>query len=372
MKTAVIHEWFDTIAGSEKVLEEILRIYTGSDLYSLVDFIEKKDKGFFADYDIHTSLIQRLPFARKKFRSYLALFPFAIEQFDLSAYDLIISNSHSVAKGIITAPGQAHISYIHSPMRYAWDLQHQYLQSAGLDRGLKGMLAKWMLHKIRIWDSTTANRVDYFIANSNFIKERIRKAYGRDAHVIYPPVDISAFSLSENKKEYYLAASRLVPYKKMDIVVEAFASMPEKKLIVIGEGPEMKRIKALAAKSSNIELLGYLSTSELGNYLKEAKAFIFPAIEDFGMLPVEAQACGTPVIAFGRGGALETVIEQRTGIFFHEQHAVALKKAVAEFEKTEDRFDSSEIRRNAERFSKERFRDEFKSFVDAKAAELLR
>lgn len=225
--------------------------------------------------------------------------PLAIEQLDVSKHDIILSSSHAVAKGILTGPDQLHISYVHSPIRYAWDLQHQYLREAGLSKGLKATLARWLLHKIRIWDCRTANGVDHFIANSQFIARRIKKVYGRKADVIYPAVDVERFALQTNKQDYYMTASRMVPYKRMDLIVEAFSHMPTKRLVVIGDGPEMNKIKSKA--TNNIEILGYQPNDVMQKYMSEAKAFVFAAEEDFGITPVEAQACGTPVIAYGKG-----------------------------------------------------------------------
>ncbi|HDK9850228.1 TPA: glycosyltransferase, partial [Klebsiella pneumoniae] len=244
-----------------------------------------------------------------------------IEQLDVSKYNIILSSSHAVAKGILTGPDQLHISYVHSPIRYAWDLQHQYLREAGLDRGLKGKLARLILHKIRMWDYRTANGVDHLIANSKFISRRIKKVYGRDSDVIYPPVDVDRFSLVDEKEDFYFTASRLVPYKRIDLIVEAFSHMPDKKLVVIGDGSEMGKIKSKAAR--NIEILGYQSNEVMQSTMQKAKAFVFAAEEDFGITPVEAMACGTPVIAYGKGGVLETVkpvgYEAPTGVFFGEQ-----------------------------------------------------
>jgi glycosyltransferase involved in cell wall biosynthesis len=323
---------------------------------------------------VQTSFIQNLPRASKSFRSYLPLMPLAVEQLDLSAYDLIISSSHAVSKGVLTGPDQLHISYVHSPVRYAWDLQHQYLKESGLDHGIKGLLAKWMLHKIRLWDYRTAAGVDCFVANSKFIGRRIRKVYGRTSDVIYPPVDVGAFDLCETKKDFYLTASRLVPYKRMDLIVQAFALMPEKRLIVIGDGPEMPKL--VAASTPNITLLGYQEFSELRRYMQEARAFVFAAEEDFGITPVEAQACGTPVIAFGKGGVLETVVDSEdaslaTGIFFPEQTVASLVDAVRRFENQGRVFSALSCRKQAERFSNERFRQEFGDYVSEKFSAFL-
>lgn len=362
MKIAIIHDWLVTYAGAERVLEQIIQLYPEADLYSLIDFLPEDKRDFILNKEVKTSFLQRLPFARKKYRGYLPLMPLAIEQFDLSGYDLIISSSHAVAKGVLTNSNQLHISYCYTPMRYAWDLHHQYLKEANLDRGIKGLIAKVILHYIRIWDLTTANRVNHFVTLSNYIAKRIKKVYGRESTVIYPPVDIEKFHICNKKENFFLTASRMVPYKKIDLIVEAFSKIPDKKLIVIGDGPGFEKIKKKARK--NVELLGYQKDEVLKEYLQKARAFVFAAEEDFGILPVEAQACGTPVIAYGRGGALETVIENKTGIFFKEQTVESLIEAVNVFEKDEDRFDCNEIRKNTERFSKERFKREFREFVE--------
>jgi glycosyltransferase involved in cell wall biosynthesis len=301
--------------------------------------------------------------------------PLAIEQFDLSDYDLVISSSYAVAKGVLTNARQLHVCYCYSPMRYAWDLHHQYLRESKLDRGIKGFIAKMVLHYMRIWDYAAANRVDHYLAISRYVAGRIKKTYNREAVVIYPPVDTDTFVPNEGKKEYYLTASRMVPYKKTDLIVEAFSRMPDKKLVVIGEGPDFQKVKFKAGK--NIELLGYQPSSILKEYMQQARAFVYAAEEDFGIVTVEAQACGTPVIAFGKGGSLETVIplgqpgvrsqeseKQPTGVFFYEQTLDALQDAVQRFEKAQDAFDARELRKNAERFGKERFKHEFKEFVD--------
>ncbi len=355
LKVAIVHEWFVTYAGSERVVEQILNIFPQADLFALVDFLPDDERGFLVGRQVHTSFIQRLPKARTAFRNYLPLMPLAVEQFDLSAYDLVISSNHAVAKGVITGPGQMHISYVHTPIRYAWDLQHQYLRESGLDSGLKSWIAKMSLHYLRMWDVHTAHGVDAFLANSNYIARRIRKVYGRDAAVVYPPVDIARFALRADKEDYYLAASRMVPYKRMPMIAEAFAAMPEKQLTVIGDGPDLDRVKALARGSPNIRVLGYQPTDVLADYAARARAFVFAAEEDFGIAPVEAQASGTPVIAYGAGGVPETVVSsedpaKRTGVFFYEQTPEALRDAVREFE-TIGEFRAKVCSANAERFS---------------------
>lgn len=364
----IVADWLVSYAGAERVIEEFIELYPESKLYSVVDFLSDDSRTHFSGKHATTTFIQKLPAAKNKYQKYLPLMPFAIEQLDVSSHDVILSSSHAVAKGILTGPDQLHISYVHSPIRYAWDLQHQYLRESGLNKGLKGALAKWLLHKIRIWDYRTANGVDHFIANSQFIARRIKKVYGREADVIYPPVDVNRFKLCENKEDYYFTASRLVPYKRIDVIVEAFSRMPDKKLIVIGDGSEMSKIKAKAAK--NIEILGYQSNAVMQEHMQKAKAFVFAAEEDFGITPVEAQACGTPVIAFGKGGALETIrpygVEKNTGIFFQSQQIDSIIGAVNLFEAKRDHFLPEFCRENALRFSNERFKFELDSYIKDK------
>ena len=368
MKITLIHDWLTTLAGAEKVLESIYELYP-CPIYTLVKNEEKLKNSIFEKTDIKTSFIQKFPKAKTKYRNYLMFFPLAIEQFDLSEYDVIISSSHAVAKGVLTNSNQLHICYCHTPIRYAWDLYHRYLNESGLSKGVKGFMAKLILHYVRIWDFATANRVDYFIANSKYIAKRIKKIYGRESTVIYPPVDVNKFEVYTKKENFYLTASRLVPYKKIDLIVEAFSKMPDKKLVVIGDGPDFDKVKKKAGK--NIEILGYQPFEILKDYMQRAKAFVFAAEEDFGIVPVEAQACGTPVIAFGKGGAIETVVNRETGLFFKEQTVESLTDAVKEFEKIEEKFDCVKIRKNAERFGKGRFKHEFKKFVDNKIEEFF-
>lgn len=366
-RVALVHEWFTALAGSEKVVEQILAVVPDADLFCVYANPNTVDEAtFLKNKKITTTFIQRLPGAAKRYRAYLPLMPLAIEQLDLSDYDIVISSAHAVSKGVLTGPDQLHISYVHSPLRYAWDLQHQYLRESGLDRGINGWLARWFLHKIRIWDYRTAAGVDHFVANSRFIGRRIRKVYGRESDVIYPPVDVTAFEFHTQKQDYYLTASRVVPYKRLDLIVEAFSRMPEKKLVVIGDGPEFSKLRALA--SPNINLLGYQPFAELKRHMQQAKAFVFAAEEDFGITPVEAQACGTPVIAYGKGGSLETVVDspdpsKATGIWFSEQSTDAICQAVQRFESLSTPISAQVCRQHAERFSIERFRNEFAQYV---------
>ncbi|WP_109240865.1 glycosyltransferase family 4 protein [Klebsiella michiganensis] len=364
LNIGIIADWLVTYAGSEKVIKEFIELFPNSELYSVVDFLSQNDRLLFQGKQAKTTFVQGLPFSRKKYQKYLPLMPFAIEQLDVSKHEIILSSSHAVSKGVLTGPDQLHISYVHSPIRYAWDLQHQYLKEAGLDKGLKGALAKYLLHKMRIWDTRTANGVDHFIANSKFIARRIKKVYGRESEVIYPPVDVDNFSLCENKDDYYFTASRMVPYKRIDLIVEAFSHMPDKKLVVIGDGSEMGKIKSKATR--NIEILGYQSNSVMQEHMKKAKAFVFAAEEDFGITPVEAQACGTPVIAYGKGGALETVKENVTGLFFDKQNYTSIIEAINAFELKQEKFSYSDCRKNAEIFSAERFQKEIREFINSK------
>lgn len=369
MKKALVHDWYYVNGGAEKVIHSIVNTNEEMDHFALIDFLNESDREFILKgAKVITSSIQNLPTAKSNHRKFLQLFPKAIEQFDLSKYKVVLSSSASIAKGVLTHSNQLHICYCHSPMRYAWDFYHQYLNEAGLTKGLKAWYAKKVLHKIRIWDVISSNRVDYFIANSNYIAKRIKKVYNREAIVIYPPVDVEQFKLETNKEDYYLAASRLVSYKKIDLIVKAFAKMPNKKLVVVGDGPDFNKIKKLA--TTNIEMKGFVSKTELIKYMQKAKAFVFSAEEDFGIIPVEAQACGTPVIALGKGGCLETVISNETGVFFKEQIEEDICNAVVEFEKIS--FDPIQIRKHAEKFSKERFEREYNNFVKLKEKEFFK
>lgn len=373
MKIAIVHEWLDTYAGSERVVEQMLACYPQADLYAVVDFLPPAERAFLRGRPVTTSFVQRLPGARRHFRRYLPLMPLAVEQFDLSAYDVVISSHHAVAKGVITGPHQLHLSYVHSPMRYAWDLQHQVLAESGLARGFRSAVTRALLHYLRLADRASADGVDAFVANSHFIAQRIRKAWRREAQVVHPPVDVARFALREDKEDFYLCASRLVPYKRVPLVVEAFAHMPDRRLVVVGEGPDAGRLRR--GCPPNVTLLGHQPADALVDWMQRARALVFAAEEDFGIAPVEAQACGTPVIAYGRGGSLETVRAHgagRTGCFFMAQDAAAIAAAVRRFE-AEQAADASayaarDCRRHAERFSQEAFRAGFEALVAAEWA----
>ena len=363
MKKALVHDWYYVNGGAEKVINSFNNIWSDFDHFALIDFLSDKDRKYILNgNNVHTSFIQKLPSAKKNHRKFLQLFPYAVEQFDLREYDLVLSSSASIAKGVLTNQNQLHICYCHSPMRYAWDLYHQYLKESKLNKGIKSIYAKYVLHNLRVWDIISTNRVDFFIANSQYIANRINKLYRREATVIYPPVDTDSFTLNEAKEDFYFTASRMVPYKKIELVVKAFNEMPERQLKVAGDGPEFKKIRKIA--NSNIEILGFVESEKLKEYLQKAKAFVFAAEEDFGILPVEAQACGTPVIAYERGGVSESVILNKTGTFFKKQTIEHIIDAVKRFELM--KFDYQEIRDNALRFSKKRFEKEIKEFVERK------
>ncbi len=363
--TALIHEWLVTLAGAESVLQSIYRLFPG-DIYTLFYDPRETQQAEWANARITPSMLQRLPAGMSHYRAYLPLFPMAVEQFDLRDYKLVISSSYAVSKCVLTSSDQLHICYCHSPMRYVWDLTFEYLESHGLRSGLKSFLVRLVFHYIRMWDQLTAQRVNHFVANSRYIAHRIYKCYGRRSTVIYPPVDVDRFSISEKKDNYFVTVSRLVPYKRIDLIIEAFNELGLP-FLVIGDGPARKELEKKARK--NITFVGHLNSEELDTYLRNARAFVFSAEEDFGIVNVEAQASGVPVIAYGRGGALETVIDEETGLFFYRQNVKSIVNAVRRFLTMEDKFDPHRIRRNAEQFPRARFEKEFKEFVEKAWAE---
>ena len=366
-RIAVVHDWLLDFAGAERVLAEILRCFPGADLYALFDHMPDADRAHLGGRLAHTTFLQRMPGIATRHDLYLPLMPLAIEQLDLTGYDLVISSSHAVAKGVIVSPDALHVCSIYSPMRYAWDMQFAYLEGSGMQSGLRSILARMLLHRLRIWDHRSAAGVDHFVADSAFAARRVLKAYRRNANVIYPPIDTTQFVPGTGKEDFFLTVSRLWPYKRVDLIVEAFAQLPERKLVVIGTGPELDRLKRMA--TPNVSLLGYQPEAVLRDHLQRARAFLFAAVEDFGIAPVEAQACGTPVIALGRGGASETVIgigqgEAPTGVHFDEQTADSLVAAIRTFEAQAHLITQQACRRNAESFSAERFRRQFSAYVN--------
>jgi glycosyltransferase involved in cell wall biosynthesis len=375
MKVAIVHEWLETYAGSERGVEQMIRCFPEADIFAVCDFLPESQRAFLGGRKVKTTFIQRLPFARQCFRWYFGLMPLAIEQLDLSGYDVILSSNHAVAKGVVTGPGQLHVCYVWSPMRYAWDLQQQYLEEAGLERGLRGAYTRWLLSRMRLWDRSTAAGVDAFVACSDYIADRIRKVYRRESWLIHPPVDVDGFPLQAVKSDYFLVASRFVPYKRVALVAEAFRRMPGRKLIVVGDGPERKAVQAAAAGAPNIELRGKVPQAEMVRLMQGARAFVFAAEEDFGMVMVEAQACGTPVIAFGRGGARDIVQAApeaaASGLLFAEQTEAAIIEAVERFDALQPAISAEDCRRNALRFTREAFRREFHALVEDLASETV-
>lgn len=358
MKVAIVHEWLTTIGGSEKVILELKKLFPEAPIYTLV-YNRKKLGKYFDKYLIITSNLQKNPLAQIKHQLFFKYMPRAFESFDMSDFDLVISSSSAFAKGVITSPNSVHICYCHTPPRYLWDLTHEYLKDYNVI--IRRYLEK-NFHYLRMWDTIAANRVDYFVANSNYVANRIKKFYKRDCKVIYPPVDTEYFTPATDKniEDYYLIVSRLVPYKRVDLAIEAFNQL-SKRLVIVGDGPEYKKLKSIA--KSNIEFLGYQPDETIKELYQRCKALIFPGIEDFGIVPVEVQACGRPVIALKKGGAVETVEEGKTGVFFEKQDVESLKEAVFKFEKDIDKFNKDYIRSHAEKFSAERFRKEFNDFI---------
>ena len=344
MRIAIVHEWLVNYAGSERVVESFTNIWPEADVYSLVDFLsDEQRKIILKGKRAKTSFIQKLPLAKKKHRNYLPFFPSAIEKLDLSGYDVILSSSHAVTKGIKKKSNQLHITYCHSPMRYIWDQADQYL------KGAKGLIAKLFINYLRRWDLKSASNVDFFIANSHHIAEKIKRIYNRDAEVFYPPVDVDKFAVNEIKEDYYLTASRMVPYKRLDLVIDAFNELADKNLIVIGSGPEKEKL--ISKASSNIKIIGHQETEKLKVYMQKTKAFVFAAEEDFGIIVVEAMACGTPVIAWNYGGTGESVIDGETGILFSEQTKDSIIAAVKKMEDISGNFNPELIRKYSKNFS---------------------
>jgi len=380
MKIAIIHDWLTGMRGGEKCLEVICKLYPSADLFTLLH-IPGKVSPVIESHPIHTSFIQKLPFAKSKYRYYLPLMPFAIETFDLKEYDLILSSSHCVAKSVKPGPNSLHICYCHTPMRYIWDQFNQYFgrgKSSWFSAIAMKLLRPWLQH----WDAKTSRRVNYFIANSRHVQKRIKKYYEKEAAIIHPPVDTELFTpkKTEEKGDYFLIVSAFAPYKRLDLAVEAFNKLGLP-FFVIGEGQDSKRLKNMAL--SNIQFEGWLGNSQIRSYFERCRAFVFCGEEDFGITLLEAQAMGRPVIAFGKGGALETVIpdnhswtpetgiperstSQPTGIFFYEQTSDALIKAIKDFESIESEFDSNTIRAHAQKFDTCVYTKRIKSFIEEK------
>jgi len=368
LKYALVHEWLTPKAtgGSELVVQEILN-FVPADLYALIDFESCNPENYLYKRQIGTTFLQNFPYARQGVQKYLPLLPLAIEQLDLRKYDVILSSSHAVAKGVLTTAEQIHLCYCHSPMRYAWELTFDYLNHSQLGKGKVGWLTKYLLHRLRQWDVLSANRVDYFIANSYHTSRRIWRCYRRESVVIYPPVEVESCPFSGEKADFYVIVCRLVSYKQVSLIVQAFNQL-KRPLIVIGTGPEMKKLCHMA--NSHIQIMGWQPDNVVKKYMSTAKAFVYAACEDFGIALVEAQACGTPVIAYGAGGALETVRDVRsyvdtgTGILFKEQTVAALVDAVEKFEISQDLFNYEYIRLHAAQFSRQVFAERYQEFLN--------
>lgn len=360
MKVAIVHYWWLSNRGGEAVVAAIAELYPEADLFVHVcdEALVRKTLGAGFRGRVITTFIARLPGAARHYQKYLPLMPVALEQLDLSAYDLVISSESGPAKGVVTRPDALHVCYCHSPMRYVWDMYPSYLQGAG--RFVR-TLFPWIAHWLRVWDRASADRVDHFVANSSFVASRIRKFYRRSAEVVYPPVNVTAFDHRRERGDFYLCLGQLVAYKRADMVVEVFnrLGLP---LVVIGEGELLDRLKAVAGP--NVQLMGRQAFSVVKEKLETCKALVFPGLEDFGIVPVEAMASGAPVIAYGKGGALDTIVHGKTGVLFDEQSPAALEAAIRSFEAGEHRFDVAVLREHAVGFDKSVFQRRFLRAVE--------
>jgi len=358
MRVAIVHYWFVGMRGGEKVVEALCELFPQAHIYCHV-YRPVKVSQTIGRHDIHTTFVQKLPAAHRLYQSYLPLMPIALEQLDLREYDLVISSESGPAKGVVVGPDTLHICYCHSPMRYVWDMYPQYFNASSF---IKKLLMIPLVHYLKIWDRCSADRVDHYIANSEFVAKRIQKFYKRSSTVINPPVHVSEFSITKNIDDYYLLIGQLVEYKRADLAVDAF-NLTGKRLVIIGEGEQLNELKKKAGQ--NIEILGRQSFDVIKKHYSSCKALIFPGVEDFGIVPLEAMASGRPVIAFRKGGALETVVYGVTGIFFNEQTPQSLNTAINSFEARESEFLPELIRKHAEQFDKEIFKDKIQSFVDS-------
>lgn len=377
MTLAIVHDWLVTAGGGENVLSEVLKAFPGTPVSALIDKMSEDDHERLGIPHARTTAMQGIPNVEQNYRSWLPLMPAAMRTLDFRAASTVLSISHSVAKAPRLRDDQKLLCLCLSPMRYAWDLRDQYLRESGLDRGFKGLLAGALLDHMREWDKRTSGRVNHYASISKYIADRVKRAYGRDSDVIYPPVDTEYYTPQpqgsvrgapqghEITGPYYVTASRFVPYKRVDLIVRAFAGTPERKLVVVGDGPDSAKVRAAASGVRNVIFTGQLDRNFLRAWVRGARAFMFAAEEDFGIAPVEAQACGVPVIAYGKGGALETIVDRATGLFFAEQTVESIRDAVSRFEAAT--FSPDACRANAERFSAERFRAALTDWVNAKA-----
>jgi glycosyltransferase involved in cell wall biosynthesis len=361
-RVAIVHDWCPAFRGGERVLAQLCRLFPGAEVFTLFDFLPVDIREeFFSEVIFHTSVANRLPMVNKFYRALFFLCPFLIEQFDVTGYDAVVSSSAAFARGVLTRPDQPHLCYVHSPIRYAWDEQFSYLDQGRLGFGPKGFLFRYLLHRLRTWDTRTAHGPDLMLANSQYVRLRIRRIYGRDAQVVFPPVEMNELDYVADKDDYYVTASFLAPYKRTDLVIQAFNEMPRRRLLVVGEGQQSSALRALAGP--NIRFTGYLLRRDYIKTVASAKALVFAGCEDFGIALAEAQACGTPLIAFNRGGACDIVrrlgaADEPTGVLFERQNVAAVREAVAHFELHQRSIAPAACRQNAARFSVERFNSE--------------
>jgi glycosyltransferase involved in cell wall biosynthesis len=369
LRIAVVVDWLAQFGGAELVIEQILATYPSADLFALFDVMDPEQRRRLSSKPTTTTFLQHLPGVGARYRSLLPLMPAAVKTLKLDAYDLVISSHHAVAKGIRKRKGQVHVCYCHSPTRYLWDKRDEYLADHGIT-GVTGAIARRLLDRLQRLDRSTADGVDQFLVNSAYVADRVRRHYGRESVVIPPPVDTGFFTpAGDHEPDLYVTASRQVPYKRIDRIIEAFKSLPDRRLVVLGDGPQHARLRALADGAPNIQLRGEVPREEVRDWFRRARAFVFAADEDFGIVPLEAQACGTPVIALGQGGALETVRGEpgvdRTGIFFADDSPACIAAAVRAFEALPAAPAASACRSNAERFTADRFREDLRAAVAA-------
>ena len=361
-KIAIVHDWCPAFRGGERVLAELCSLFPGADVFTLFDFLPADVKEqYFHDVTFYTSIANGMPFIQRYYRHLFFACPFLIEQFDVTGYDAVISSSAAFSRGVLTRPDQPHLCYVHSPIRYAWDEQFSYLSQGAMKFGPKGLLFRYMLHQLRKWDARTAHGPDLMLANSGYVRGRIRRIYGRDAEVVFPPIAVEELSYCADKDDYFVTASFLAPYKRTDLVIQAFNEMPLRRLVVVGDGQQSASLRALAGP--NVTFTGYLPRQDYVRTVAEAKALVFAGCEDFGIALAEAQACGTPLVAFARGGAREIVrrlgiSDEPTGVLFERQTVAATKEAVEHFEQHREAITPSACRQNAMRFSADRFRRE--------------
>jgi glycosyltransferase involved in cell wall biosynthesis len=371
-RVAIVHDWCPSFRGGERVLAELCKTFAGAEVFTLFDFLPADVKQLYFDgVPFHSSPANRLPLVERYYRALFFACPFLIEQFDVTGYDIVVSSSAAFARGVLTRPDQPHLCYVHSPIRYAWDEQFSYLDQAGLGYGPRGILFRYMLHQLRKWDARTAHGPDLMLANSTYVRSRIRRIYGRDAQVVHPPVALDELTFAEEKDDYFVTASFLAPYKRTDLVIKAFNDMPGRRLLVVGDGQQSAALRAIAGP--NVHFTGYLPRDKFVDILARARAFVFAGCEDFGIALAEAQACGTPVIAFGRGGACDIVrpfgaAPRPTGVLFHQQTADAVATAIGVFEHCRPGIEPGACHENGQRFSTERFRREISEAFEATVA----